>query len=143
MPEFIEEGIVLSSQGGIATVKITPKGACPDSHAGCPVRALAEGREFTTKAENPINAQPGQKVIIEIESPHFYKGLILVFVLPLALLFIGYMVGIFIARQIDRQEEPFGYIFMGVGFISSFFLMARYGKNSSPNYKIIKFANNT
>lgn len=140
MAEFIEEGIVLSAQGKIAEVKITPKGPCPDSHAGCPVKALAEGREFTTRAENLINAQLGQKVLVEMTSPHFYKGLMLVFILPLVLLFIGYMVGILIAKLINRHEEPFGYIFMGIGFISSFFLMARFGKNCSPKYKIIKLA---
>jgi len=41
MAGFIEEGIVLSTTNDIARVKITPKGACPDSHAGCPVKALA------------------------------------------------------------------------------------------------------
>ena len=142
MAEFTEEGIVLSVHGKIAKVKITPKGPCPDSHAGCPVKALAEGREFITEAENTINAQPGQKVIIEIESPQFYKGLALVFILPLVLLFIGYLIGIYIARLIGKQGEPFGYIFMGAGFISSFFLMAIFGKNFNPKYKVTGFVNN-
>lgn len=140
MPKFIEEGIVLSTQGKTAVVKITPKGSCPDSHAGCPAKVLAEEREFTAKSENPINAQPGQKVLVEMTSLHFYKGLMLVFILPLILLFMGYIVGILIAKLINKQEEPFGYIFMGVGFILSFFLMARFGKNCSPTYKIIKLA---
>ncbi len=143
MAEFIEEGIVLSAQGKTAMVKITPKGPCPESHAGCPVKASLKNREFRTKAENPINAQPGQKVIVEIESAHFYKGLMLVFVLPLVLLFVGYMAGVLIARLINRQEEPFGYIFAAVGFVSSFFLMAKFGKNCGPSYKLTKLINNT
>ena len=141
MAEFIEEGIVLSTQGRAAMVKITPKGPCPDSHAGCPVRTLLKNREFTTKAENPINAQPGQKVIIEIESAHFYKGLMLVFVLPLVLLFMGYMAGVLLARLINRQEEVFGYMFAAAGFVSSFFLMAKFGKNCGPSYKVTKLIN--
>ena len=143
MAEFIEQGIILSSEGKTATVKITPKGPCPESHQGCPVKALLKNREFTTKAENPINAQPGQKVIVEIETPHFYKGLMLVFVLPLVLLFVGYMAGALVARLIDRQEELFGYMFAAGGFSSSFFLMAKSGKNCGPNYKITKPVNNT
>jgi positive regulator of sigma E activity len=142
MAEFIEEGIVLSVQGKIAKVKITPKGPCPDSHAGCPVKALAEGREFITEIENIINAQPGQKVIVEIETQHFYKGLALVFILPLALLFIGYLIGIYIARLIGKQGESFGYVFMSMGFISSFFLMAIFGKNFNSKYRITGFINN-
>jgi len=142
MVEFTEEGIVLSVQGKIAKVKIMPKGPCPDSHAGCPVKALTEGREFITEIENTINAQPGQKVIVKIETQHFYKGLILVFILPLALLFIGYLIGIYIARLIGKQGEPFGYIFMSIGFISSFFLMAIFGKNFNSKYRITEFVNN-
>ena len=142
MAEFIEEGIVLSTQGKTAIVKITPKGPCPDSHAGCPVRALLKNREFTTKAENLINAQPGQKVIIEIESAHFYKGLVLTFVLPLVLLFVGYMAGVGIARMINRPEEFFGYVFAAIGFVLSFPLMAKFGKNCGPSYKITNLVNN-
>ena len=143
MAEFIEEGIVLSTQDRTAMVKIMPKGPCPDSHAGCPVRALLKNREFTTKAENPINAQPGQKVIIEIESAHFCKGLMLTFLLPLVLLFVGYIAGAGIARLINGQEEIFGYVFAVIGIASSFFLMAKFGKNCGPSYKITKLANNT
>ena len=142
MAEFIEEGIVLSIQGKTAMVKITPKGPCPDSHAGCPVRALLKNREFNTKAENPINAQPGQKVIIEIESAHFCKALMLTFVLPLILLFTGYMAGVLTATLINRQKELFGYMFAAIGFVLSFFLMAKFGKNCGPSYKITKLANN-
>ncbi|MCM8781821.1 MAG: SoxR reducing system RseC family protein [Candidatus Omnitrophica bacterium] len=141
MADVREEGIVLSVQGKIAKVKITPQGTCPDSHSGCPVKALAEGREFITEAENTINAQPGERVIVEIETSHFYKGLILVFILPLALLFIGYLIGIYIARLIGKQEEPFGYIFMSIGFVSSFLLMAIFGKNFNPRYRITEFLN--
>lgn len=79
---------------------------------------------------------------MEIESPHFYKGLVFIFVLPLVFLFVGYMVGIFIAKLINEQEETLGYIFMGIGFFFSFFLMARLGKNCSPKYTITELAKN-
>ena len=77
--------------------------------------------------------------MIEIETPHFYKGLTLVFIMPLIFLFMGYLLGIFITRLINRQGESLGYIFMAVGFISSFIPMARYGKKFSPKYTITKF----
>ena len=143
MAEFTEEGIVLSTQDRTATVKITPKGPCPDSHAGCPVKALAEGREFITEADNPIGAGAGQKVIIEIESPHFYKGLMLVFVLPIVFLFMGYLIGFFIRKLLDKKEDCISYIFMALGFIGSFFVMARFSKNFNPEYKVVEIVNNT
>jgi len=142
MADFIEEGIVLSTKGNIAQVKITPKGPCPDSHAGCPVKALAEGREFITDADNSINASAGQRVVIKIESPHFYMGLMLVFIMPLVFLAIGYLAGIFIAKLINKQEEFFGYIFMAVGFFFSFIPMARFGKYCNSKYTIIEISKN-
>lgn len=141
MEEFIEEGMVLSTKGNIAQVKITPKGTCPDSHVGCPVKALAEGREFITEVDNSINAQAGQRVVIKIEPSHFYIGLMLVFVMPLVFLIIGYLAGIFIAKLINRQEEAFGYIFMALGFIFSFIPMAKLGKNFNPKYSIMEVKN--
>jgi positive regulator of sigma E activity len=137
MAEFTEEGIVLSTQDRTATVKITPKGPCPDSHAGCPVKALAEGREFSTEAENLIGAGIGEKVIIKIEIPHFYMGLMLVFVLPLIFIFLGYLIGFFISKLLDKKEEYISYIFMALGFIGSFFVMARCSKSFNPKYKIV------
>jgi positive regulator of sigma E activity len=142
MADFIEEGIVLSVQGKIAKVKITPKGTCPDSHVGCPVKALAEGREFITDADNSINAPAGQRVVIKIEPSHFYMGLMLVFIMPLVFLIIGYLAGIFIAKLINRQEEFFGYIFMASGFVFSFIPMARFGKYFNPKYSIIEISKN-
>jgi len=142
MAGFIEEGIVLSTTNDIARVKITPKGACPDSHAGCPVKAWLQGREFITDADNSINASAGQKVIIKIESPHFYMGLMLVFVMPLVFLIMGYLVGIFIAKLINRQEEFFGYIFMALGFIFSFIPIGLIGKHFNPKYSIIEISKN-
>jgi positive regulator of sigma E activity len=138
MAEFIEEGIILSREGDTAKVKITPKGTCPDSHSGCPIKALAEGREFIADADNSINAQAGQRVVIKIEPSHFYMGLMLVFVMPLVFLAIGYLAGIFIAKLINRQEEIFGYIFMALGFVFSFIPMAKLGKNFNPKYTIIE-----
>lgn len=143
MAEFTEEGIVLSTQDRTATIKMTPKGSCPESHAGCPVKALAKNQEFIAEADNPVGAQAGQKVIIEIESPYFYKGLMLVFVSPLIFLFIGYWVGFFISKLLDKKEDYISYIFMALGFIGSFFVMARFSKNFNPKYKIVEVVNNT
>ena len=138
MADFIEEGIVLSVRGNVAQVKITPKGTCPDSHVGCPLKAWLQGREFITDADNSINAPTGQGVVIKIESPHFYMGLMLVFVMPLVFIIIGYLAGIFIAKLINRQEEVFGYIFMALGFIFSFIPIGLIGRHFNPKYTIIE-----
>ncbi|MCM8782086.1 MAG: SoxR reducing system RseC family protein [Candidatus Omnitrophica bacterium] len=73
-----------------------------------------------------------------MEIPHFYIGLMLVFVMPPVFLAIDYLAGILIAKLINRQEEFFGYIFMVLGFIFSFIPMARFGKHINPKYTIVE-----
>lgn len=138
MAEFVEKGIVLSTKGGVAVVRITPKGICPDTHPGCPVKALAEGGKFITEADNSINAETGDSVMIEMQSPHYYQALILAFLMPLVLAFTGYLVGFLIANLLSKQGESWGYLFMTLGFVSSFLLMALCDKHAAgTTYKIV------
>ncbi len=136
--DFYYTGIVTEAKGRKATVLITPGGPCPDSHEGCPAKVLAESGKFTVEAENPITALPGQKVTVEVESPHYYRSLFIVFVLPLILLFVGYLAGVLIAKLMHKkEEEPLAYVFMVLGFLSSFLVMAACGKKYRAVYKII------
>ena len=143
MEEFIEEGIVLSTgSNNTAIVKITPKGTCPDNHEGCPVRALAKGRGFTVDARNPLGASAGQRVMVEMKTPHYYKGLFLVFGMPLVMLIIGYITGILLSKLFLIKEETFGFIGMGLGFGVSFFLMGSLGNRFNVQYTVVKTVEN-
>jgi len=143
MEGFIEEGMVLSTKGNIAQVKITPKGTCPDSHVGCPVKALAEGREFIAGADNSINVPVGQRVVIKIELSYFYMVLMLVFVMPLIMLIFGYGVGFFIGERIFLKGEICGFIGMGVCFLASFLVIGLFKRKFDTQYTILKIVTNS
>ena len=76
-------------QGGRAVISVARQSACaPDCHecAGCggtvaPVRAVVD---------NPIGAQAGEKVVVESSSRQIFGAILLVYMLPVLLFFIGY-----------------------------------------------------
>jgi positive regulator of sigma E activity len=142
MADFIEEGIVLSVRGNVAQVKITPKGSCPDSHEGCPVRAMAKYREFTVEADNPADASRGQRVVVEMKASNYYLGLFLVFVMPLIMLIFGYGLGFLIGKSLFSKGEIGGFIGMAACFIVSFFIMGSFRKKFDAQYTILKTVTN-
>lgn len=78
-------------QDGRAEIVVARQSACAhDCHecAGCggtvaPIRAVVD---------NPVGAQVGQKVVVESSSRQMYGVILLVYMLPLVLFFIGYFV---------------------------------------------------
>lgn len=77
--------------GNRAEISVARQSACAhDCHecAGCggtaaPVRAVVD---------NPIGARAGQKVVVESSSKQVFDMILLVYMLPVALFFIGYFV---------------------------------------------------
>ncbi|MCR5826524.1 MAG: SoxR reducing system RseC family protein [Oscillospiraceae bacterium] len=76
-------------QDGRAEIVVARQSACAhDCHecAGCggtaaPIRALVD---------NPIGAQAGQKVVVESSSRQIFGVILLVYMLPVVLFFLGY-----------------------------------------------------
>ena len=138
MAIFIDRGTVANVlSDGQAVVDIQPEGFCPESHSGCPVRALSENSGIRINAKNPIKAKLGDNVLLRRCSPHYYKSLFIVFILPLIGLFFGYLVGSFIAKLYNFQGELVNFIFMFIGFVAVFPLMRLLGRNCEPEYTII------
>ena len=77
------------TQDGRAEIVVARQSACAHDCrecAGCggtsaPIRALVD---------NPIGAQPGQKVVVESSSRQIFGVILLVYMLPVALFFIAY-----------------------------------------------------
>jgi len=139
MAEFIEQGLVLSREGSKTVVKIVPQGNCSRSCPGCSAFFQQQlSGEFTAEADSEIDTQAGDEVKIRVKYPHFYKGLFLVFVLPVISLFLGYEAGVFITGIIGSQKDLLKYVFMAVGLILSVFIIVKSGRNCKPQYTIIK-----
>lgn len=84
--------------GGRAEISVARQSACAhDCHecAGCggtvaPVRAIAV---------NPIGAQAGQKVVVESETRKVFGVILLVYMLPVLLFFVGWFAAAPLARD--------------------------------------------
>ncbi|MFH1541904.1 MAG: SoxR reducing system RseC family protein [bacterium] len=84
------------------------------------------------EAVNEVGAKVGDKVEIDIPSQEVVKGSIVIFVLPLLLLIIGYLIGNYYFSE--SYAILLGFIF----FVGSFWLVRWYDRKSVLRAMIIK-----
>ena len=75
--------------GGYATISVPRKSACGhdcEECAGCGMTGAA----IKAKAKNPVNAQPGQKVVVESSTQKLLGVVALVYLLPVVCFLLGY-----------------------------------------------------
>ncbi|NTV89021.1 MAG: SoxR reducing system RseC family protein [Clostridiales bacterium] len=82
-----EEGLVLETTGTHAKIKVGKHSDCQDCGA-CPGNEAA-----IITARNPVGAVPGQRVQFELKESSALTGAFIVFVLPLAAIFAGAVLG--------------------------------------------------
>ena len=99
--------------GGYATISVPRKSACGhdcEECAGCGVF----GSAVRAIADNPVHAQPGQKVVVESSSKRLFGVILLVYMLPVLLFFIGYFATWFIGSEGLRYAIAIFAFFLGV-----------------------------
>lgn len=74
--------------GGMAEVVVTRSTACGSNCGNC--ESCIFQSELKTLAKNRIGARPGQRVVIESKSSKIYRAAMLVYILPILLVFAGY-----------------------------------------------------
>ena len=86
---------VVSASGGNATVAYDRPTAChmDCDHCAGGCAAMTARERIVVRAENPIGAVPGDRVIIEAAASAVYSAILLVYALPLVLFFAGYFGG--------------------------------------------------
>jgi sigma-E factor negative regulatory protein RseC len=75
--------------GGYAMISVPRKSACGhdcEECAGCGMTGAA----IKAKAKNPVDAQPGQKVIVESSTKKLLGVVALVYLLPVVVFLLGY-----------------------------------------------------
>lgn len=73
---------------GMAEVAVTRTTACGGNCGSC--ESCIFQSELKTPARNRIEAEPGQRVLIESKSARIYGAAILVYIMPLVLFLLGY-----------------------------------------------------
>jgi len=84
-------GEVMELQGEMAKVKVVQHSACASCHHKC---GLAhEVKDIYVDAKNSIQAKPGDRVTLELHHAHVLTAALLVYIVPLIVLFGGVLLG--------------------------------------------------
>ncbi|MCK5010055.1 MAG: SoxR reducing system RseC family protein [Deltaproteobacteria bacterium] len=140
MSGFYRQGEVVFVEGDKCEIQLSLSGFCSGEHK-CAITAFAEGippEMNRVTAPNSINAQTGEKVIVEVISPGFYKSLLFVLILPLIALLLGCVLGIQFAvwMGIPQRSDLYAGI-GGVIFFSCSLLISRsVNQRVQPKYTI-------
>ena len=96
---------------GHAEISVPRKSACGhdcEECAGCGVTGAA----VHARARNPIGAAPGQKVVVESSTKKMLHIVALVYLIPVALFFLGYFAAVAASAGVAVQ-----YTAAGAGFL--------------------------
>ena len=94
-----------------AEISVPRKSACGhdcEECAGCGV----SGAAVHAKASNPIDAKPGQKVVVESSTSKMMHIILLVYLTPVVLFMAGYLVPAFLTDSVAAQ-----YTAAAIGFL--------------------------
>ena len=94
-----------------AEISVPRKSACGhdcEECAGCGVTGAA----VRAKATNPIDARPGQKVVVESSTSKMMRIILLVYLIPVVLFMAGYFITAFLTLKVAVQ-----YAVAAVGFL--------------------------
>ena len=87
--------------GGWVSVLTDRKGACGGCHSGhgggC--HSCLAGAKFESRATNPVGARQGDIVKVSMPSGDFFKGAAMLYLLPVAALLVGALVGTWISGR--------------------------------------------
>ncbi len=119
-----ETGVVVSVQGDLAEVAGQPRSSC----GGCAVKGTCGtsllARYFGPKrlllqAYNPIGAGPGERVIIGLPEGALLEASVLAYLVPLAALVGGAVVGAFVAERLVPAYTQLVSAITGVGGLAA------------------------
>jgi len=121
-----EKAWVVSSQGELAQVKVNQKEELCNA---CSARSLCVGQKQTKgtiTVLNPLSAQPGDEVKIEIPEESYNKELILIFGALLSAALFGLALGYLFALLLSFPSSQLSFIGFILGLLMGGFLLFRY-----------------
>lgn len=137
-----EEGRVTAVEGVYAFVSAQPSSACEGCSQKGTCHVMGGGGEMVIKASNDIGAKIGNRVVVSITSKTFLKASALIYLLPIAALIGGGVIGRSVAPHFNLQAEAgsasFGFLSLVVSFIAVKLLGERIGKSKTDQAKVIK-----
>ena len=133
-----DKGTVLTAEGRMAQVRVDCSRACRE----CSASSLCKGAtsdEGALSVRNPVNAHPGDEVMIEIPEGHYHRALIGMFAGLLAASLLGALVGQALSGPLALDTAvgaPLGF-FLGIGLAVPILVLYFKKKNQHNLYPSI------
>lgn len=125
-----KEGIVIDTTGNMAKVKLTRHGEC-NNCGMCP------GENYLVlDVNNELGAKPGQHVNIEVQETNMLKAAFIVYMIPLVLTLLGYILGVRLASVFVLPVKEFGTGTALAAFVIAVFYIKVYDKATNSNRKM-------
>ncbi|MBF0095819.1 MAG: SoxR reducing system RseC family protein [Magnetococcales bacterium] len=127
-----EEGVVVAVEGAFAIVANQRRGGCGGCHAESSCGAMSGGlgrQSVGIRARNPLQAEVGERVVLEISEGQLARASFLVYAMPILVL-VG--VGV-VARSLGQvwgvaDSESFGALAGLLAMAGSFYGLYRYNQ---------------
>lgn len=119
-----DNGLVISTDGVMARVEVQ----CFDGCKNCSARSLCGGQENSRgllAVKNPLNAQPGDEVIVDVPETTYTKALILLFGSLLAAALAGMGVGYAVSTVLPLPSSLASFSGLLIGLLLAGILLAR------------------
>jgi sigma-E factor negative regulatory protein RseC len=115
-------GLVVSRRNENVVIEVTRSSACGDKCGSC--GGNCEKRVIKAEVKNRLNAKIGDYIEVEVADKSILKAALIVYIMPLALLFVGIWLGYLVGNSFENTNEEIITILMGITFmiISMFFL---------------------
>lgn len=141
-----EYGEVIGIRGKVADILFKRTSACGKCGA-CGM--LAHMDEITIQAENTLDAKKGDQVLVEFSDSSAMKASALAYLIPLAMLFIGVIIGYYMNTLVLHVAEGDvvaaigGVVFTAIGFLILKFIDPKFKKNTKYMYKMVEIKQNS
>ena len=119
-----ERAVVIDVGQGYAWLEIQRQSACGGCHAsgGCGTAALSKiwaGKSIRVRALSDLSLQPGDEVVVGMADGALLRSALLAYLLPLALLFAGAMLGQAVFATAGEELVLLsGLLGLGLGFMA-------------------------
>jgi len=132
-----ERAQVVALEGESAWVETERRSSCGSCEAkGCGTGALSKvlgARVQRIRVHNPIQARPGDSVILGIEESVLLQGSLMVYILPLLSMLAGGLLGETLAPQWGSDGEMLSLLLGVLGLAGGFLWLRRYQRRVAKN----------
>ncbi len=99
--------------GGMAEISVPRKSACGHDCESCSGCGMT-GSSVHALARNPIGAEAGQQVVVESSTKRLLSVMLVVYMIPILLFFIGYFASASLAREGARYAVAIAAFLLGI-----------------------------